>query len=770
MKAGTLERLKFNKSNRFFLVLCIPVVLVVLFLCLSGSYYMRNHRENLISVYVNEFNQFLKSIEDTLNSVIMDNSTYIANTDIRHIVNGSVKAEELDRTTLNEVKNVLLNIEKQSRIIDSIAVVNRKNGFVVTANGIYNMNSYFERSYAYSEYPVEYWINYVTSKDHSRILRSTEIKAAGSSRVKTVTPVVFGAYDSNMVIYNFDSEKLYDFFRTYCFTSNSSFYMRSAFGGDYITDDENKNLIDDLKFKEGLTKFSTNYCVVDKVESDGKNYYCINTTDRAEFFGYEYSVLIPFSDLNDYTHPIFMNLMYYILAALLLLMMYTAFGTYFFYSPWRMLAKRISGRKSGTSDEYVDLKNITDAISNIISENTDLNKDLSKALSYSQQKYVTDIMNNASDGADEEMNRLIFKNEYFISVVISVSVDLPISLAMSDGVGDRMLMTELFRTLKSIFETDFATFSIPSAGSYMYLLLNVSDENDKERVGEKIDEICSLLEEDKNYIDIYFGVGDVHKGIKGLKQTHGEALSRIHSKISSERVDVEGTLLAGTDITANIENILTNYIVAGYDEQCITYLKNIFRHCAKLSYQQCQQIYITIICVLYKITEVKGKSCSDVFDGKSELELLNETLNLSADEIQKTIFGIVNRIIGDSGDVLNKNLDIARVAEYIEKHYDEDLYLNNLADKFNISPKYLSKKINQYLGTPFKTYLTQLRINKAEEMLKEGDVKISEIYMQVGFYNRSTFIRTFKQKTGLTPSEYRALYKRNENGEETDEQ
>ncbi len=768
MKAGTLKKLRFNKNNKFFLVLCIPIVLAVLFLWLSNNYYMENYREKLISIYVNEFNQSLKNIEDILNSVVINNPTHVANTDIRYIIDEDAKEEKIDRATLNTVKNVLFNIEKQFQIFDNIAVVNRKNGFVVTTNGIYNMDSYFENSYVYSNYPTEYWINYTTSKDHSRILQPTEVKTVGSSRVKNVTPVVFGTYNANIVIYNFDSEKLYDSFLAHYFTPNSSFYMRSAADGKYVTA-SSENLIEEAKFKERLTKFSTNYCVVDKIKSGGKNYYCIKTTERSEFFGYEYCVVIPFSELNDYTHPIFMNFIYYILAAMLLLTMYAVFGAHFFYSPWQKLAKRISGQNPGAGGEHVDLNYIIDAISDIISENADLNKDLSKTLSYSQQKYVTDILNNVSDGNDDEMNKLIFRNEYFISVVISLSVNLPLSATMIEGVDERVLASELFKALKSIFEADFTTFNIPSTGNYMYLLLNVSDENDKARVDEKIEEIRGLLATDKMYMDIYFGTGDIHKGIKGLKQTHGEALSRIHSEINSERVDIENTLPAGTDISTNIENILTNYVVAGYGEQCTAYLKNVFERCTKMSYKQCQRIYLTIICALYKITEIKGKSCSDIFCGKSELEFLNETLKLSADEIQETIFEIVAGIIGDGGDMLNKNLDIAKVTEYIENHYDEDLYLENLADKFNVSKKYLSKKINQHLGIAFKTYLTQLRINKAEEMLKEENVKISDIYMRVGFYNRSTFIRSFKQKTGLTPSEYRALYRSNENNDGTDE-
>lgn len=57
-------------------------------------------------------------------------------------------------------------------------------------------------------------------------------------------------------------------------------------------------------------------------------------------------------------------------------------------------------------------------------------------------------------------------------------------------------------------------------------------------------------------------------------------------------------------------------------------------------------------------------------------------------------------------------------------------------------------------------YMTSLRIDKAEELLTHDDIKINDICKMVGFMNHSAFIRAFKQKNGISPSEYRALYQK----------
>ena len=89
----------------------------------------------------------------------------------------------------------------------------------------------------------------------------------------------------------------------------------------------------------------------------------------------------------------------------------------------------------------------------------------------------------------------------------------------------------------------------------------------------------------------------------------------------------------------------------------------------------------------------------------------------------------------------------------------ESITLDELAERFNTSSKYLSNRIKQYLNMPFKDYITQLKIEKAKEYLCETNISISELYPLVGFLGRGAFTRAFKQKTGVSPSEYKKLYK-----------
>ena len=93
--------------------------------------------------------------------------------------------------------------------------------------------------------------------------------------------------------------------------------------------------------------------------------------------------------------------------------------------------------------------------------------------------------------------------------------------------------------------------------------------------------------------------------------------------------------------------------------------------------------------------------------------------------------------------------------KYIENNY-KDYTLSNqtLADVCNISEVYLRKLFIKHLNTTPKQYICDIRLSKAKQLLSEGILKTNAICEQCGFSSLSNFSRFFKEKTGLTPTEY----------------
>jgi YesN/AraC family two-component response regulator len=96
--------------------------------------------------------------------------------------------------------------------------------------------------------------------------------------------------------------------------------------------------------------------------------------------------------------------------------------------------------------------------------------------------------------------------------------------------------------------------------------------------------------------------------------------------------------------------------------------------------------------------------------------------------------------------------------EYIHTHYNEDLSLEMVADKLNMSANYFSAYFKDKTGVNFSDYLTELRILKAKHLLLHSDQRIQDIAEQVGYLNANSFTRMFKKVTGITPGEYKRVH------------
>ena len=104
---------------------------------------------------------------------------------------------------------------------------------------------------------------------------------------------------------------------------------------------------------------------------------------------------------------------------------------------------------------------------------------------------------------------------------------------------------------------------------------------------------------------------------------------------------------------------------------------------------------------------------------------------------------------------------ILKVKQYIDEHYTETVHLADLADMVGMSPSAFSRFFKLRTGRTLSDYLIDIKLGNAARLLVDTAQNISEICYECGFNNLSNFNRIFKAKRGVTPREFRALYKKN---------
>ena len=105
--------------------------------------------------------------------------------------------------------------------------------------------------------------------------------------------------------------------------------------------------------------------------------------------------------------------------------------------------------------------------------------------------------------------------------------------------------------------------------------------------------------------------------------------------------------------------------------------------------------------------------------------------------------------------VKKKNVLLYECKRYIESDFDKNVAIADIAQKIGTSPSYLSRIFKEDTGTTIIAAMNCRKIEKAEECLKNTDMKIYEIADMLGFENTTYFSHFFKKYTGVSPNDYK---------------
>ena len=158
----------------------------------------------------------------------------------------------------------------------------------------------------------------------------------------------------------------------------------------------------------------------------------------------------------------------------------------------------------------------------------------------------------------------------------------------------------------------------------------------------------------------------------------------------------------------------------------------------------------------YKILEAETFPYDDII-----LSKLEQACNWNSKEIEELDLELDIKKYQRSG---LKNEDVADLVNKIRKYMvikkpylDRDLTIYNLSDQLRISRHTLSEVINEHMGMNFYNLVNEYRVKEVKQRMKDEDYRqltILGIAYDSGFNSKSSFNTIFKEKTGLTPSQY----------------
>ena len=184
--------------------------------------------------------------------------------------------------------------------------------------------------------------------------------------------------------------------------------------------------------------------------------------------------------------------------------------------------------------------------------------------------------------------------------------------------------------------------------------------------------------------------------------------------------------------------------------------------------KQCS--YDSIIITFFNLAQAIEKTMTKITGHPVDLQNMHpDDLYLSLkqfedyQEFEEFFIRLLNKANAVLAEIKNMGMQyhINNILEYIDENYqDINITAYIMAEKLSISPQYFSKIFKDITGCSFPTYVNNVRMEKARELLlAKKRISISEICDKVGYNNIPYFTNLFKKKYKVSPSKYRQIAK-----------
>lgn len=321
-----------------------------------------------------------------------------------------------------------------------------------------------------------------------------------------------------------------------------------------------------------------------------------------------------------------------------------------------------------------------------------------------------------------------------------------------------MTMQKLEEVLKEEMSSDMDLYFKVQTDTQRILLVAGYHENERDFVQERLFKLVTRFEE-KEGIRLCLAMGTPVHDAEKIKFSYEKALKALEYKVVLD----ENTMILYEDIEdwvgnsgltihpSCLEKYVRNRDTIGLDHFLQISLSEI-----KEKKMDIRQVHMLCNEFIYSLEKTIDHVNRDYF---IEAPLCDRITGILEYDTVSELMELIRLIANDIIDHMNAQTDQSvkeQLLNYVAKNcYSSEFSTTAMAENFRMSPSYLSRCFKQYIGMNLLDYVTELRINKAKELLLQKEKPIKEVASEVGYGNVNSFNRRFKQVTDYTPGEWR---------------
>lgn len=758
-----------NYQHKILLYIIIPFLLSIIAFSFLNKYFLNKLEDEVLNKYTDSLTSLAVNFTEELNeiyqtSIMLESSKYFYDV---HFSNTPIPLEE--NYKFSHIVTSLKNFKFTKNYIYSVNIIDKTNNKIIGSNGTVTFDYFFNNSHFGEIYNTEdFWLNFNIDNNQMKILPIENINPGNIEIIPVVFFNIGGKISSNPLVVNLDKNKFSNFLSPYNVTDNSEIYIYNSTNNEIIASSNNSSFV--LSDINKLFSNSSKEPLVTKL--NGKKYISINYTST-NFYNnqIEYILLIPSSDIQYLPLKNQIILFLFILTCILFGLLLCFIISSKIYAPIKELNSLFPNEKTDIELDNINDMNILDSrIRCLISDNVNLKKDMNEILPSVCEKYILNIL----EQTDYDYNKLepilnkynfSFNFNYFTTSIVKIKFSDEFFTTFTTK-EQEIIRENIISIMKTTEKIDCQKFVLSLSQNKFCIILNSNENNLTNYIKNETLKLQEIFNGNKTYLSIYCGIGHTYKGLSGIHTSWNEAI-KIFSTLSDfnnnkiciyENISESTT---GYSLTTSEDNYIFNYLLSGNIYELTLIIKNIVSKNIENSISEAslKDLYLNFYSIGLKVINLKEITPSFLMKD-SYVDILRYVNTISTNDLASYINKFYKSIcIYNQTNNPNIEINLKKLKKYIDSNYTKDIYLDSLAEEYNVNVKYMSKILKTTLGVPFKQYVTNLRILKSKELLNSTNDTIDNIALNVGFNSRNTFIRAFKLIEGITPTEYRKNHK-----------
>lgn len=763
----TIFKLGFKNKNHlfkrylisYFIVLIIPITIISLWLY---SHFIIILKQEIITNNINSLNKVKLVVDAELEQLQKTSSQIYFNKNIVpfNFLNEPVNAI----TVINELKNY----SSSNNFFSEILLYYHNDNYLYSAVSSYSLSKFINDIYHYTNWNEKDFISTVTSVKAPTNRPVEDVIADNSIKKRYVT-----------FMYPLSAYSTKPYGTVFFLVEESAFknLMESSlkdYGGNTIIFDKNNKIISCLENKDYLNskeflslidmnnnQNGDNLETTKTIKLNGQKYFffLVKSNDS----GFKYVNLIPIDKVMKSADTVRMQFLYGIIIIFLLGSIVIYYLMQINYSPINQLKMHVENTFSNKQNNLNEIETIKQSFDFLSQENTKLTAKVQDSNTANKDFIINkllkgDIINIEEFNLKCKDYNIVFTNQLFMVVILDI---------MSSDEVNSISKNDILNTLEHFFTNDFKGYALDRIEHNKFILLLNIDENKVSEIEPLLIRLQSNISKTFNLI-VTIGVGNHFNSTLDIPKSYMEASTALDYKFIkgiNKVIFFNEVIPKEKELSLYPQKTLDELKIAirqGNVEQIEKVLYDV-RHYIKennvpifMARGLCFDIInivVNSVDTINKELVICKKDYPDVF---SFMKL--ETVDELTDIIKKVCIDICNSV-KETKENTNSNL-ITNMIAYINDNYSScEFSIQEMADYFNISFPNLSQYFKENTGQTILDYVTYLKIEKAKELLTSSNIPLKDIAVDVGYYNVSSFIRRFKQVTGITPGEYRKLNK-----------